>query len=75
MVFPATAPYFRNIPATLKIQDTAVVSGGYVLLSNLTYSDLDPDDIGGLTVTMAPEWEDLFRLSNTGRQIYADPVK
>jgi len=37
-----------------------------VLLGNLTYSDIDPGDVADLTVTMAPEWDDLFELTTAG---------
>ena len=37
-----------------------------MLLGNLTYSDIDPGDVADLTVTMAPEWDDLFELTTAG---------
>ncbi|XP_052800939.1 protocadherin Fat 4-like isoform X2 [Mya arenaria] len=58
----STIPYFRNLPTKLQLRDTEVQTGGVTLMT-LSFNDLDPDDNDGITVTMAPEWSDLFELT------------
>ncbi|KAL4223577.1 Protocadherin Fat 4 [Mactra antiquata] len=59
----STPPYFGNLPTTLQYADTEMIVGGVTLL-NLTYSDLDPDDVSDLTVTLSPSWNDMFELTS-----------
>ncbi|XP_052260268.1 protocadherin Fat 4-like [Dreissena polymorpha] len=60
----STAPYFKNLPAKLRLPDTEVQTGGINLIT-LTVNDLDPDDKDELYVTMSPGWEDVFEYDAT----------
>ena len=64
-IFAATAPYFKNLPATLTFQQSDVLVSGVEITTLIPY-DANPDDVGGLKVKMAEDWIDIFTFdSNT----------
>ena len=64
---PAEPPYFTNLPNTVVMKQVDVLISG-VYVTTLRVTDRNPDDVGGLSVRMDPDWIDIFTFDTNTRK-------